>query len=368
MNHILPSNACLFNDANCVTTWMWKSNELPFDPNQPEDWTPYPSAISANIEQAYENREAKIRINENYLIYFDKMLQICINNNHQQRPVRRYVLSNSNDNIIDWRRERFAFKLDQPITDDIRTNTSEDDVHYYGSRFIADWLLLFTNGKLKVKFNLIFLVLVHGIQIEGHLYGASAKIIKSLINELEETRDNVKKKSEFNRMKKLTKCCAKLYTKYCFLFQLVNVTLRDDDRTKLKTLGPYCHLLYNYIGRRTYDRLSVRYRLRQQFHSKQTPSPDLYRDDCITKEKLDEYRQAAGQIHKYFRWLSFVSTSHKRCVGEVFARNVLYIIELRQATSNDQFVDLHNNTFMPHEKEVLLRPGVRFRVEKVTFC
>jgi hypothetical protein len=366
MNPTVPLNINPDGDINCIT-WMWKSNNAPFDSKQSVEWTAYPPAVSASIERAYRRHESQICINENYMIDLNNMLQVCTDDFHRQRPVKRCALSDSDDNNIDWRRERFAFKLDRPIADHVKTNTSEDDVKYYGSRFIADWLLKFTNGKLDVKFDIIFPVLVHGIRSEGQLYEAPEETIKGLIDELEKVRDDVRRKSESERIKYLAKCCVKLYTKGCFLFKTVNATLRDDNYTKLNTLGPYCYLVYNYIGRRTYGYLSVRYRLRQQFRPTQAPSLLVYRGDSITKEKLEKYRHAAGQPHKYFKWLSFVSTSHKRNVGEFFANNVLYVIELRRAMSNDQFADLCDNTFWPHEEEVLLRPGVRFRVENVAF-
>jgi hypothetical protein len=300
------------------------------------------------------------------MIDLNKMLQVCIDDTHRQRPVKRCVLSDLDDDNIDWRRERFAFELDHQAADGVQTNTSKDDINYYGSKFIADWLLTFADGNLKVKFDIIFPALVNGIRIEGHLYDAPEKAINWLIHQLEEVRDHVQKKNELKRIKYLSKCCVKLYTKNCFLFQLVNITLRNDDRTKLNTLGPYCYLVYNCIGGYIHDSLSVQH-LRQHFRHTQPPSVFVYRGDSVPKKKLDEYQQAAGQPHKYFKWLSFVSASHKPDVGAFFATNVLYIIELNRAVSNDQFLDLYDNTFMPDEEEVLLRPGVRFRVESVTF-
>ena len=257
------------------------------------------------------------------------------------------------------------FRLDRELDVNTNTSASEDDVTYYGSKFVADWLLKFTDGKLKAKFDMVYPALVLGIQIEGRLKRARDTIIQGLIDELEKVKNETKEKNESKRVANLRKCCVKLYTKDCFLFSLVNATLRDDDRTKLDTLGPYCYLVYNDIGDRSGDHSSVRFRLRQLFLPRQAPPRLVYRGDFITKQKLDEYHQAVGQRHKYFRWLPFVSTSHKRSVAEFFAQNVLYIIELGRAMSNDQFTDLLDNTFKKDEEEVLLRPGVRFHVEDI---
>ncbi len=366
-------NQALLSDIRPVDmidriTWMWKSNNDPFDSKQSNKWNAYSAVISANIELAYSYHVSQVYIDQNYMIDLEKMLQVCINDTHRQRPVKRCIHSDIEDDHIDWRRERFAFELDQQIiTDNVQTNTSEDNIRYYGSKFIADWLLTFTDGKLKVKFDAIFPALINGIRTEGCLSAAPEKTTKWLIDKLEEVKSEVKMKNERKRMKYLSKCCAKLYTKNCFLFRLVNTTLREDDRTKLNTLGPYCYLVYNYIGSQTHNFSTWRQRLHQHFRQKQSPSTLVYRGDSITQRKLDEYRQATEQRHKYFKWLSFVSTSHKRDVGESFATNVLYIIELKGPLSNDQFTDLYDNTFMPDEEEVLLRPGVRFCVQNVTF-
>lgn len=365
MNQTLLSDICPVDTIRHIT-WMWKSNNDPFDSKQSEKWSAYSPAISANIELARSCHLSQICINEKYMIDLKRMLQVCIDDTDRQRPVRRCFPSDIDEDHIDWRRERFAFELDKQAVYDSQTNTSEDNIKYYGSRFIADWLLAFADGNLKVKFDTIFPALVHGIRTEGYLNGAPEKTIKLLIDKLEGVRDSVQKKNECKRVKYLSECCAKLYTKNCFLFRLVNIALREDDRTKLDTLGPYCYLVYNYIGCNTHF-LSVRHRLGQYFRHTKSPSLFLYRGDSVPKEKLDEYQQAAKQRHKYFKWLSFVSTSRKRDVGEFFATNVLYVIELKKAVSNDQFADLCHNTFLPDEEEVLLRPGVRFRVESVTF-
>ena len=182
------------------------------------------------------------------MIDLDKMLQVCINDTHRQRPVKRRVYSDVEDDHIDWRYERFALELDPQIADDVQTNTSEDNTRYYGSKFIADWLLAFTDGNLKVKFDDIFPFLINGIRPGGFLISAPEKATKWLIERLEEVKSEIKMKKERKRMEYLSKYCVKLNTENSSLFRLVNITLPEDDQTKLNTLGPYCYLVYNYIG------------------------------------------------------------------------------------------------------------------------
>ncbi|CAF2601852.1 unnamed protein product [Rotaria sp. Silwood2] len=166
-------------------------------------------------------------------------------------------------------------------------------------------------------------------------------------------------------MKRLQEACVKLYTKTSFLFYVVNRALRENDRSKLASLGPYCYLVYTYIGSQITEYASIRHHIRRQINTTESSSIVVYRGDRATNEKINEYCQAAGQKDKYFKWLSFVSTSLDENVAKTYARNILYEIELRRHSSNDQFVYLEKISYYTDEREVLLRPGVRFRVNRV---
>ncbi|CAF1035774.1 unnamed protein product [Rotaria sp. Silwood1] len=163
-------------------------------------------------------------------------------------------------------------------------------------------------------------------------------------------------------MQNLQDCCIKLYTKDSFLFHIVNNALRDDDRTKLDTLGPYCYLLYNYIGRHTKHHccLLIFYRIKSR-------SITVYRGDHASDKLIAEYRQGTGRKEIYFKWNSIVSTSFDRTVAQVFSINVLYVIKIERYSCIDQYTILKENTYFQDEREVLLRAGIRFRVIKVEF-
>ncbi|CAF1502763.1 unnamed protein product [Rotaria sordida] len=111
-------------------------------------------------------------------------------------------------------------------------------------------------------------------------------IIKEIICTLNLVKDENFKKNDRKRMKKSQDCCAKLYTKQCFLFRVVNTALRDDDRTKLETLGPYCYLVYNYIGRHIKDNFPIRRRLSQIVHPTESQSMIICRGDYAPLEKI----------------------------------------------------------------------------------
>jgi hypothetical protein len=345
--------------------WLWKTNADSFCVDQIEQWMPYSPDASDIIEKGYRRGSNEIFIKDGYRIDFAHQLQIHIDDSSRQRPIRRQ--SGVNDDISEseheeerWHRERYAFPLDPAVS-----QSTMIDTQYHGSPLIIEWFESFTDGKLKFTFNRIFKLLVEGIQKEGQ--EQCDPHTTRIIDFLYTIKTDTSKLQNTKRMEKLQEACAKLYTKDCFLFALANRTLRDCDRSKMTTLGPFCYLVYNHIGSRSTDHLSIRLRLRQIIHPTESRSIIVYRGDHVTREKIEEYRQAAGQKNKYFKWLPFVSTSLDMEVAEKFGRNILYIIELCRYTSIDQFVSLEKNSYHKDEVEILLRPGVRFRVDQVKF-
>lgn len=326
--------------------WSWKSNTNPWSLNESDQWTPFPSTLNNQIEQAYQNHQNEIILDENYKIDFNKFLQININDHDKQRPIRR--CSNAEDIISYYRRERFNFV--QPIKRSIT-----DDTPYYGSIFITDWLILFTKGTLKIKLLQLIDALINGILIEGEKL--------NVLNEAQHLTDEIRSIKKKN-IENLEQCCARLYTKPCFLFKIVNETLRDNNRKNLITLGPFCYLLYNYIGIRHNKYISIRQQIKKIFKStEQFPSIIVYRGEELSLDQIEIYKQAVGKGFAY-KWSSFISTSKSRDVAEMYGSNVLYIIQIQRISSNDQYVDLSSIAYITDEQEILLRPGVRLKIDK----
>ncbi|CAF1666351.1 unnamed protein product [Rotaria magnacalcarata] len=267
-------------------------------------------------------------------------------------------LTESEDEIVRRRHKRHSFPLESQIIQNTE-NDSRDD----GSPFVTDWFLYFTNGQLKLSFNDLFDALIDGIRKEGQLRSESE--LNKILNDLIDIKTDDSIKSEDKRMKQLEEACAKLYTKTSFLFEVVNRTLRDSDRSKLTSLGPYCFLVYNYIGSQIPKYTLIQRYIGRIGNSTQSSSIVVYRGCGATMGLINGYRQAAGQKDKYFKWLSFVSTSLDENVAKTFIYNVLYEIKLHQKASNDQFANLENISYHVDEREILLRPGVRFRVSRV---
>jgi hypothetical protein len=348
--------------------WIYQTNTDPWNTTQIAEWTPYPHGVSSAIEKAFRRGSEQIFIDEMYRIDLEHLVQEHIDDRNRQRPIRRRRRSSLNSSISSdeetesesCRRERLSFHLGL-----VSARSTTVDTNYHGLPFVTDWVLIFTKGEMNVTFDSIFPVLVQGLEQEGQTESTTAA--REIVDILNKVRDTSLKKKETKRMKDLQDCCAKLYTKDCYIYRVINTALRGDDRTKLNTLGPYCYLVYNYIGQHVKDYLSIRHRLQEILHPTESRSMIVYRGDYISRETIEEYRQAAGDNSKYFKWLPFVSTSLDRDVAESFGCNVLYIIELQRYLSNDQFANLKINTYKQSEEEILLRPGVRFRVDKVKF-
>lgn len=343
--------------------WLYQTNIDSRRDNPLAHWTAYPSDISLALERAFKNGDDETFISTLYRIDFIELLQEDIDDPKHQVPIQRCQLKAHTENdprteLETGRRERLSFPLNM-----IASSSTGMDISYHGSQFVRDWLLSFNNGKLNVKFDAIFPALINGLKFVGR--DESESSVNDIVRELNSIKDQTLNKKECQKMNKLQDCCAKIYTKPSFLFRVVNTALRDDDRSKLEALGPYCYLVYNYVGRHTDQNMSLRHRLLQGIHSTDPESMIVYRGDYASRKAIEEYKETAGKVDKYFRWLPFVSTSFDRDVAEKFGRNVLYIIELQRYLSNDQFTDLDKNTYISSEKEILLKPGARFQVMKI---
>jgi hypothetical protein len=358
----------MISKASAPEEYIWEYQKCadPWNATQIAEWKPYRDDMSLVIEKAYRRGAEEIFINEMYRIDLKHFVQQHIDDRSRQRPIRRQhrpplpIFSDVETKNECRRRERLSFPLGLVSCRNISVDTN-----YHGSPFITDWLLKFTKGKLNVTFDSIFPVLVQGLKHEGRT--ESENVVREIVQCLNVVKDETFGKKDKKRIEKLQDCCVKLYTKNCYIYRVVNTALRDDDRTKLDTLGPYCYLVYNNIGRHLKDYLSIRHRLRQAVHPTESQSMIVYRGDHVSREIIKGYQQAAGDKNKYFKWLSFVSTSLNREVAESFGCNLLYIIELQRQLTNDQFTNLQGKSVMEHEQEILLRPGMRFRVDSVKF-
>jgi hypothetical protein len=139
-------------------------------------------------------------------------------------------------------------------------------------------------------------------------------------------------------------CAARLYAAQSFLWKLVNSTLRNNDTTKLETLGAYCYLLNWHLVRNNYGEEIL-----------------LFRGMTLTDDNIDEYKQTIGKI---IVWPAYTSTTKDPEVAEVFAGNTVVVITAKC----DQHLyrsDISSLSPYPDEQEVLMDSQYKFRVNQI---
>lgn len=223
------------------------------------------------------------------------------------------------------------------------------DTKFRGCDFIIDWYKWITDGTLKIENSKLVDLTIKGIFAEAQLYANKEKIIEDANRFATEMR----KIQHVKELALIQEVCVRFYTEDSFFYHIVNNTLRDNDRTKFDTVGPFCYLLYNYAG---------------SSNNKQGKLPEkivLYRGEPLTLEVIEKYKSAVGN-NTVWRWTQFVSTSKQRHVAEGFSNgNSLYIIEMKQRSASDQGVCIGCISEFVAEDEVLLRPGTRFKITKI---
>jgi hypothetical protein len=145
--------------------------------------------------------------------------------------------------------------------------------------------------------------------------------------------------------REILECAVWLYTRDSFLYRLVNSTLRNDDLTKVDTLGPFCYLLREHLF----------------YADKSKEKLTVYRGCTLTDEMVDEYKQAVG---KWIQWPAFTSASKSLLMAEIYAGNALFIMKI---VSSYYTRDISSFSNFPEEEEVLMSAHLHFKIDEVIF-
>ncbi|CAF0841699.1 unnamed protein product [Didymodactylos carnosus] len=293
----------MVEESNGIPTvvWYWQSNENPWLETETPVWTSYSSDCSDLIEYAFNSNKNQIKINSNYIVDLKENVQVNVNDNSKQRPVKRCLTLDECKKSV----RTNMFCEQSPLL-----RSLDEDTMYHGSKYITDWFINFTRGKLKIdSIHSIVQATIDGILEEGRNEGKE--------DEAEEMVNELSKYKNCKGIDELLLCCAKLYTKDAFLFRSVNKALGSDDRTKFHTLGPFCYLLYNYTGhgtKRTASKSSISQFVDKLFEAKLKKHLNdtilVYRGGSLSDTLLQKYQRAVG--HGHWKWPTFVST--RRCI------------------------------------------------------
>ncbi|CAF1494378.1 unnamed protein product [Adineta steineri] len=255
------------------------------------------------------------------------MIQFRKTDEHRQRKVKREVINISQD----LREQRFGYEVKST------KGKSFCSDERYGSEFIYEWIQrnkhVFENDL--PNYSAIVELAAKGIIEEGKLLNEESDA--QLMADQLQTMKN-------KDSKEIGNCCIRLYSMESFLYKSINTAMRNDDISKVDTLGGYCYLLTMKL-----DSTDEREDL------------IVYRGCTLSNEMIEDYKKAVGTI---INWLSFTSTSKSREQAEKFG-NTLFIIHLVNNWIHSYQNDISSLSCYPHEEEILLNATFTLKVDKV---
>jgi hypothetical protein len=329
--------------ASIEHQWYWQSNANPWSQDEETTFTPYAADVNEKIERARLEGKKEVIIDAQYRIDLVDKIQVNIYDTFKQRRVMYQPMNIRRDIRPAGVAPNPRFRSDGKAKLSFST-----DADFHGCDFIVTWLKERTNGTLELDKSTLVELAIRGIETEALLSPKKKEAMEFAEKAIIELRRVASKSREV-----IQETCIRLYTQDSFLYQIINETLRDDDRTKLHTLGPFCYILYIYDGgsKRKLTRLPEKI--------------VLYRGERLTPDDIKEYREymESGAV---WRWTQFVSTTKSIAVAQEFSDgNTLYIINMKRPEASKQGLSIACVSEFSQEEEVLLRPGVRFKVMKI---
>jgi hypothetical protein len=335
MAHAVPTTLDFWKHVQ----WMWQSNPNSSSESEPEEWTHYSDTENLTIEKAFLKNEPQVMFDHYHINIKDKV-QILKNDNNDQKRIKRIELKKEDKHI---RKERF---IDAPAI----SKSSLGGEYGWISPFIIEVRRYLKLGKdeLPSKNKDLIPMLVtkaaDGIIEEGTKIGerVSAETMADMLRE--------QKDAEF---KEVWKLCAHLYSLESFLYKNLNKAMRcigtrvdeQDWQSKIRTLGPFCLLLWD-------DPIN------QRMKTKTT----LYRGVQLNPEEIAIYKNLAKDSYEYRSFQAFTSCSRNRVAAARFG-NTLFIIKVSFAFISD----ISSFSKYGNEEEEVVTPGACFSVQDFQF-
>ncbi|CAF5154133.1 unnamed protein product, partial [Rotaria sp. Silwood1] len=267
---------------------------------------------------------------DDYYVDFQNYLQVFNTDNQKQRLVKR----------VESKREY------RPLTEARLTDLPTTSTRSFGGQY--GWISPFVvevrrdldlkHDELPSRDSNMIPMLVEkaacGIIEEGKYLGKEREAEK-MANMLRE------KKNE--NIKEVWKCCAYLYTLESFLYGSLNAAMRlvgDKDqedvwRRKIRTLGPFCLLLWD-------DPINIKVK----------SGTTLYRGAELNPKQIAAYEEMVKNHDESRSFQAFSSCSRNRQQSEKFG-NTLFIMKVCGAFT----ADLCGLSEYSNEEEELITPG-----------
>ncbi len=183
-----------------------------------EQWTKFSDIQSNIIEEAFNENPTPILVTlDHFTIDLKNSAAISKRGNNQKMQIKRIPIDQNQNTPL--RKERFSLPL--------QINKPFNEWTSGGYWFIHQW----KEKQQYISYTDIVEQAANGIVLEGEHENepSEARYIAKQLR-------NVQNTAEID----IHECSIKLYTFDSFLYRLVNKTLRDNDKTKIDTLGPGC--------------------------------------------------------------------------------------------------------------------------------
>ena len=289
-------------------------------------WEPYGDIEMDIIEEAFQ--EGKVEVNlGTRRINFLQLVEIKQDEQQRSRPVRREFHAHWNGHNRSWR-----FLGEQS-----EHKSSTYKPYDAWCPLLTAWFQTSTGKAALVDFSKCVDACVDGILAEAaHHPEPSLVEAKYIVSKIRQ-HAKISKKA-------VSQICVHFYTKNSFLYPTLNQALRDEDLSKVDTLGPICYLIRNHC------------RYSEPF------SGTTYRGVQLSEEEIIDYENDIGL---WKTWSAYTSTSQDQEVAEAFG-NTLFIISLTEVRLNSQrAIDISPVSHYPKEREVLIPAGTVFQILSV---
>ncbi|CAF1323901.1 unnamed protein product [Didymodactylos carnosus] len=300
--------------------WTWKSDSNAASVGETQEWTSYSDVESVIIEEAFQKKDKAIPVElDDWWIDIANSTATRKHDKNKHTPIKRMPIASHQPQRV--KQERYSGALSvKPF----------NEWTYGGYWFIKQWK---DKQQSDIDDSEIAEKAADGILIEGNRQQKTieAKILADHLRQIA-SKDKL---SIYQR-------ALQLYTMETFLYKLVNKTLKENDRTKTDTLGPYCYLVYS-----------------SWYMTNDKTSDKVYRGLELDALMIDHYKTAIGQKKC---WFGFTSTSKDQKVARKFG-NTLIIVDMSFVSG----LDLSPHSDFPNEQEVLLPAGTKFQIEKVEY-
>jgi hypothetical protein len=336
----MSNQASAHIDSSSCSEWTWLPDSNISAASQSIEWSRYSDVENRIIEEAFRAGLPIATLDDVY-IDFENSIQVSNNDINDQRPIQRQVRHKTDTHL---REERFTIN---PIP----AKNPFSGLNGWTSDFIVH-----AKKELKLK--------------KDQLPSNSPRIIPMLVEKAaqgiieegknaDKTREaewmaNQLMQEKNNGLKKVWKCCARLYTMESFLYKKINETMRligskeheNVWRSKVRIFGPFCILLWDD----PYNHLPL------------TGEKMLYRGANLADDLVAQYVKLSRSSDQRGSFQAFTSSSRNRAKAEQFG-NVLFVMRVNYAYTTD----LSPLSEYPGEEEELIHPGVCFTIDGVRY-